>query len=272
VLTEPRKDEPVTAKQALLDAALGAAILACALLGLGHHAEASVRARYRAAAEANLVRMLYQGQVLGLEANRYFFYSGMAPGSFEELDSAGLSFLRPYNFFANRTAKLSTSEAGLEDGDIVLKSFGTSGIYVGIIVNGKSLPAYQTADPPLDKTVATMTDKWVADGQWINVFLSDPANFRTWAAVQTVRDIVNLYNSRIGSLQTWDELAPWGLMPFDGIGRNPIDGGPIGTHGGPGNLIVRRRFDLPPHWAVLGIGRGGRPIPAPFAEYFPGFA
>jgi hypothetical protein len=221
---------------------------------------------------AAFLRAELQAQVVGLEAYRYYFYYGVSPKSFYELKSAGLAFLRPYNFFACRNATFATTAEGLQKGDFELRTFGRQGIYVGTVVDGKATPLFETADPPLPVTVATMTEDWDVDGQRINAFLCDPINFRIWAEVQTIRDVVRLYSSRIGVLQTLDELKSWGLMPFDGLGENPITGGPVLLTGTPGNILARRHFALPAGWTLQAIDLGGKPIPLPFVDYSPGHA
>jgi hypothetical protein len=207
---------------------------------------AHVRVKAKNESDLNRLKMVLQASAIAHQMAEYYFFYGRSPQSFDELNGAGLAFLKPYNFYANRPAMVSSSSGGLQQGDLEIRSIGNA-IYVGTVVDGQQQRILLTADPPQNMTVVTLADP----------FLSDPVNFKIWAAQTAAKDAFSLFGW-VGSLDSLSELSDWGLLPFVGIGNNAITGGPILNQETPGNVVMERDDQ---GWRFVGIGRDGLPIP-----------
>jgi hypothetical protein len=220
--------------------------------GLASSASAQARWKLDTSEKVNFAKMLLQAQALASQIGEYHFFYGTFPSSFADLDSAGLAFTRPWNPYANRTARVSTTAKGLARGDFQI--YGGCGWYIGTIGrDGKPLMIAQSDTRSVGDTVSGIPDAAVRG------FLSDRLNFRIWAAQSAADSCIAIYESNVGSLSSLDELKEWGLMPFDGIGKNPITGGPILNEKSPGNVLIQR--SPTGGWNIAGIGKDGKGIP-----------
>jgi hypothetical protein len=147
----------------------------------------------------------------------------------------------------------------LQEGDYEIRTDGGNAIYVGTIQDGKPKMLFRSADPPHEQTVSGIIEGSKDRVPRIKNFLSDPVNFRIWAAQEAAYDSEGIFDSNIGTLESWSELRDWGLTPFDGIGKNPITGGPILNEKSPGNVLIQR--SPTGGWNIAGIGKDGKGIP-----------
>jgi hypothetical protein len=261
-----------------------AAVLLTLAAGLSGSQAAANTARVRITDPKRLAheKALLQAYVLVNEMLRFRSFYGHAPASFDQLVSAQLAFLNPYNAVKKRPARVNATGKGLEDGDFVLQGgFGESAVrgrkayFVGVVEDGKVKALVNESDRTGDavKTAVGRLGRRGArgpkapplvQGQTLGVRpargtrISRRAEYLIWAAQQTARDAVYLYTYFVGDLEKWDELAEWGIRPFNRIGSNAITNGPLLVDDSPGNVCVKR---LPSgSWSVRGIGKDGKPI------------